>query len=52
MCISRQVLYGSLVFDELCAAEVDGRYWFSLIVFNLKVLIKVFFIPKIAQLFP
>ena len=41
--ISRRMLYGSLVFVELCADKVDGRYRLSIIVFITCVLVKFSF---------
>ena len=46
--ISRRVLDCSLVFDELCVDKVDGRCWFSVIVFIIWVLIKFSFLRYIS----
>ena len=49
--ISRRVLDGSLVFDELCVDKVDGRCWFSVIVFIIWVLVKFSFLRYISSSF-
>ena len=49
--ISRRVLDGSLVFDELCVDKVDGRCWFSVIVFIIWILVKFSFRRYISSSF-
>ena len=49
--ISRRVLDGSLVFDELCVDKVDGRCWFSVIVFIIWILVKFSFLRYISSSF-
>ena len=50
--ISGRVLDGSLVFDEFCVDEVDGRCWFSVfIIFIIWVLAKFSFLRYISSSF-
>ena len=49
--ISGRVLDGSLVLDKLCVVEIDGRCWFSVIVFITWVLVKFSFFRYISSSF-
>ena len=52
MChFQKSVSICSLVFDELCVNKVDGRCWFSVIVFIIWILVKFSFLTYISSSF-